>query len=388
MGKGHEGDRRQRPLTSAGGVDELALVSGHSEQVAPPTTAQMLLPLQGDHRPAIGKHGEGGDRDAFHEATRRLPGCTKQHVKLLYLISLHGRQARSRHEPETWIRKYSLMALVYEAIEAGVLEYDYAPEVAIIGKRRVWVNISQDARDDIDDLIAGKLVRELKMTTQAMQPVQSLQATHRGIRAAETAPAIMHRTVEGFAYDDGELLTARWAEREASSSGRGDGAGEAAPLGFAWEEEEDDDEDDEGRDDEEEPRDAAAMIDAYCRAQAAKEAARYGDDAMSGDGQEEEVPWWDRQEDPELQRWEVVCFIETASGNVQRPSRITQPEDISYVTSPHIPALLIDPLTQLQPLSDNSVRHSRCFLPQSACLCGHFRLEFTYVAHVLLRKSE
>eukprot|EP01051_Picozoa_sp_SAG22_P027255 SAG22_NODE_9033_length_613_cov_2.177043_1_plen_134_part_10 len=121
------------------------------------------------------------------------------------------------------------MTLVYEAIMAGVLDYDYAPECTLIGKRRVWANVSQDATNYIDDLIMGKLLRELRMFTTGMVPVRSLQVSALGMEAIRAAPNIMHRKVETFAYRDDELVQARWVvlpdDEESSDSGSDDGGG-------------------------------------------------------------------------------------------------------------------------------------------------------------------
>ena len=54
-----------------------------------------------------------GDRDAFTAAARQMARCTQQHLKLLYLISLHTRPARTKKQKEKWLRENSLHSLVY-----------------------------------------------------------------------------------------------------------------------------------------------------------------------------------------------------------------------------------------------------------------------------------
>ena len=275
-------------------------------------------------------HSDAGNRKNFHKAAETLPGCSDQHLKLLYLISLHARCAMNRWESEYWVRRNSLLALVYEAILAGVLDYNYAPEVQTIGKRRVWVNVSQDAQDDIDDLVGGKMLRELRMSTRAMQPVSALQVTKRGMRLVEASPAILHRIVEDFAFTElDELLTARWAERPKRIEAGGDAmpwdASEEEDL-EASEEEEEEDEDSSSEEDGDTPA-------------------------------EVEVPWWDKvEEELDEEDFEVVCIVETQTLAVCRLSGVTRIEDVSYVTSPHLPKMLIDNRRKLRDLTDNSSR--------------------------------
>jgi hypothetical protein len=312
MGKGFEGGRPRD-------LSPLQLCS----------SAQPLPPGCG-HRLSLEPGGDAGNKAAFLEATRQLPGCTNQHLKLLYLISLHARAAMYKDEQETWMRKNSLLALVYEAINAKVLDYDYAPEVVVIGKRRAWINTSQEASDDIDDLIKGKLLRELKTVTRTMQPVQSVQVTALGLKVAETSPAIVHRKVEAFAFYEDELLTARWAERSVGDDDS-ESEDEDVPLwGAAASDEEEPDE----------PHQSAAE---------ANGGEQGGDTAGP-------VPWWEEPEDATPVHAEMVCVIETASGSVFRLSDVTKPEDVSYVGSPYLPQMLIDSRSQLQPLTDNRRR--------------------------------
>ena len=308
MGKGFDGRQVALDLVPEREIDPLPPGTGHR------------LSLKGDNK---------GNRLEFLRATRKLPNCTDQHLKLLYLISLHARQAMYMGEQEVWMRKNSLLALVYEAITAGVLDYDYAPEVVFIGRRRVWVNVSQDAMDDIDDLVCGNLLRELKSVTRAMQPVQSIQVTKLGLKVAENTPSILHRIVEGFAFHDDEILTARWAERPIDP----DGSSEEEEDGYLW---------DVASEEEDEPEPETQLP-------------GEGGDSTVGEG-DGAVPWWEAHEDPKFLSTEVVCIVETASGSVCRLSDVTKPEDVSYVASPHLPSMLIDHMTQLQPLSNNAHR--------------------------------
>ena len=48
-------------------------------------------------------------------------------MKLCYLVGKFAKCSLTAEEQEGWIRKNSLLVLIYEGIVAGVFDYDYAP---------------------------------------------------------------------------------------------------------------------------------------------------------------------------------------------------------------------------------------------------------------------
>jgi hypothetical protein len=74
----------------------------------------------------------------------------------------------------------------------GVFDYDYAPvseqvvsltRVAFIeikGNRRVYLNISQEGRDDIDDLREVSAINGLKLSSQEYQSITAYQVSDKG----------------------------------------------------------------------------------------------------------------------------------------------------------------------------------------------------------------
>ena len=74
---------------------------------------------------------------------------TNDHLKLLYMISKFAECALTPDDDEGWIRKNSLLVLMYEGIVAGIFDYDYAPMSLLVGRKRVWLNISQEGKDDV-----------------------------------------------------------------------------------------------------------------------------------------------------------------------------------------------------------------------------------------------
>ena len=90
---------------------------------------------------------------------------TMNHMKLLYLISKYSHCAQTVHEKERWIRKLPMLVLIYEGIVQKVFDYDYAPASEVVETTRVYLNVSQEGKDDLDDLVEGKLVKGLRLST-------------------------------------------------------------------------------------------------------------------------------------------------------------------------------------------------------------------------------
>ena len=51
-----------------------------------------------------------------------------------------------------WLREAQFLVLIFEGIVAGVLDMDYAPSPVLVNSKRVYLNISHDGKDDLDDL--------------------------------------------------------------------------------------------------------------------------------------------------------------------------------------------------------------------------------------------
>jgi len=82
---------------------------------------------------------------------------------------------------EGWIRKPALVVLIYEGIIAGVLDFDYAPASVCIEHRRIWMNVSQEGKSDIEFLREEELLNGLQMSSRSFQPVTCYQVSEKGI---------------------------------------------------------------------------------------------------------------------------------------------------------------------------------------------------------------
>jgi hypothetical protein len=63
-----------------------------------------------------------------------------------------------RLERDHWLRKPALVVLLYEGIVANVLDFDYAPQSELIENRRIWMNVSQEGKSDVEFLREEELV--------------------------------------------------------------------------------------------------------------------------------------------------------------------------------------------------------------------------------------
>lgn len=141
------------------------------------------------------------------------------------MISLYSRRATpGTDEKDQWVRKPALIVLIYEGIVAGVLDFDYAPASALIQNRRIWMNVSQEGKSDIEFLREEELVNGLQMSSKSFQPITCYQISDKGKELVKRISRKEKEAVHEFVYARGtrELLTVSWDGRSyylVSSSG-------------------------------------------------------------------------------------------------------------------------------------------------------------------------
>jgi hypothetical protein len=140
---------------------------------------------------------------------------TMNHMKLLYLISKYSHCAQSVHEKERWIRKLPMLVLIYEGIVQRVFEYDYAPASEVVETTRVYLNVTQEGKDDLDDLVEGKLVRGLRLSTKEHQSVTAYQISPSGLQLiSKRLPDEERQLVDDLCIVDGKLLQVVWEDEK------------------------------------------------------------------------------------------------------------------------------------------------------------------------------
>uniref|UniRef100_K3W8I8 Uncharacterized protein n=1 Tax=Globisporangium ultimum (strain ATCC 200006 / CBS 805.95 / DAOM BR144) TaxID=431595 RepID=K3W8I8_GLOUD len=127
---------------------------------------------------------------------------SRNHLRLLYLLSKFAMFPSFNDDEESWLRNLPLLVLVYEAIVSGILDYDYSPVCTNIVKngqsKRIWMNISQDAKAAIDDLREYGLVKALKTCSEDFQPSTAFQITPQAITVLETFPKSEKKRIDAF----------------------------------------------------------------------------------------------------------------------------------------------------------------------------------------------
>jgi WD repeat-containing protein 35 len=88
--------------------------------------------------------------------------------------------------------------LIYEGIRHGGFDYDYSPVSVMVGSKRVWMNVSQEGKDDIDDMREGGLINGLKLSTEELQPVTAFQVSVEGMRLVQDVPDNLREQVDLF----------------------------------------------------------------------------------------------------------------------------------------------------------------------------------------------
>ena len=138
---------------------------------------------------------------------------TVSHLKLLYLVSRYSHRAQSAYEKEVWVRKLPLLVLIYEGIVQKVFEYDYAPESTVVKNTRLYLNVSQEGVDDLDDLIEGELIRGLRLSSAEHQSVLAFQITAAGLALVSKRMSEEDRQlVDELCVADGKLLQVVWED--------------------------------------------------------------------------------------------------------------------------------------------------------------------------------
>ena len=129
------------------------------------------------------------------------------------MISLYSHRATpGTDEKDEWIRKAAMIVLLYEGIVAGVLDFDYAPSSNFIQNRRIWMNVSQEGKSDVEFLREEELINGLQMSSKSFQPVTCYQVSEKGKELVKRISRKEKEAVHEFVYARGtrELLAPHW----------------------------------------------------------------------------------------------------------------------------------------------------------------------------------
>jgi hypothetical protein len=168
------------------------------------------------------------ERDMRNQALSKLKhlplyeesiNLTEDQKRLLYLISLYSYAAKTEEERERCIRKSALMVLLFEGIVSHVFDYDYAPASVLVGNppRRTFLNISQEAKDDIDDLMECALIKAVRLSSKFGSTDVAYQLAPRGVDVVASFPKSTVSAVNMVCHDPKDrdyLLEVEWNDNE------------------------------------------------------------------------------------------------------------------------------------------------------------------------------
>ena len=155
-----------------------------------------LVPMSPNGNPVY----PNGSMAEFDLLARKHFELTDSMLKLLYLIGKYARCAENIGDNESWIREVHLSVLIYEGIVSEVLDYDYAPQSVLVGTKRVWMNVSQEGRDDIDDLREAGMINALKMATEDLTAATAFQVSKEGMDVLKAMAQALMDAVDFFLF--------------------------------------------------------------------------------------------------------------------------------------------------------------------------------------------
>lgn len=136
-------------------------------------------------------------------------------LRLLYLVHLYTGRG------DAWIRELPILVLVYEGIissgQKNCFEYDYAPALErVYGSAPRYMNISEEGRDDLDDLRELGLITALKVTSETYDHSTLLRISAKGteflsrVISSGTLDAASRRCVEALTGYPDHFLEVRY----------------------------------------------------------------------------------------------------------------------------------------------------------------------------------
>ena len=108
----------------------------------------------------------------------------------------------------------ALLVLLYEAIVAQVLDYDYAPQSCLVEHCRKYFNITQEGKSDVDFLREEELINGLKLASKEYQPVTCFQISEKGSDVLKKVSKGDREAVNELVYAPRtrDLLKVEWDE--------------------------------------------------------------------------------------------------------------------------------------------------------------------------------
>lgn len=179
------------------------------------STLDLAMPLRGGVKELEVEEEESessGSETESESDEEEDTGLTENQNRLLYMISMYTQRSESRDDRAEWIRKSALLVLLYEGVVAQALDYDYAPMSELIELRRVYLNVSQEGKSDVEYLREEEYVNGLQISSKSNRPETLYQISDRGAEVVKHVSRKDKEAVHDFVYTKGtqELQYPHW----------------------------------------------------------------------------------------------------------------------------------------------------------------------------------
>ncbi len=104
------------------------------------------------------------------------------HAKLVYLISKYSHTSVDEKDNDRWIKELPLLALIHKGIIDGTFDYDYAPVSFELQTGRIFLNLSQEGIDNIEDLREFGFVDCMKLSSMSHLYLNAYKINSNGMK--------------------------------------------------------------------------------------------------------------------------------------------------------------------------------------------------------------
>lgn len=273
-----------------------------------------------------GEKGEGAGTDEVDA----IGPIDESKLRLLYLLHLYtNRQTCEERglggDYQRWLRLLPLFVLMYEGVVRGCFEYDYAPQSMYVRGKRMYINTSQEGRDDVDDLRELKLVYGLKVTSKKYVTSVVLRISNLGSRYLDRfLDRNSKQAVEDLVYAPGTRLRryVKYKGPEVGAPDRASGSNGGSEDGS-----------DEGAGGEtSDGADGSLEAEVNFDASFARKGSKNSFGSDIGGSDDVDSGGEDDEDDGEGTFW-----MYTEDGSYEEKSGVTEIEQVSYVSSPYLP---------------------------------------------------
>jgi len=123
---------------------------------------------------------------------------TQEMRRVLYLIAEYTK--KGDEYGKLIIKELPLKAIIFKGIIDKVLDYDYAPISQMYIESRRYLNISQEGKDDLNDLRELGFLNKIRLATKKHFYIYSYELTEKGIKYLNVIPEEDKKAMERLIF--------------------------------------------------------------------------------------------------------------------------------------------------------------------------------------------